>query len=107
MAKIRRVLRKLAPADRSFDEQLWPVFLALLVFGGYLCGVVLAVFPLGEAFGRAFAALSIFGVVVTIGGCMALLAIFNNKIANRRSLLALVLSLLINVVLRSWTTQLY
>jgi len=107
MAKVRRVMRKLAPADRSFDEQLWPVILALLVFGGYLIGIVVAVFPVEETFGRAMAALCIFGIVVFIGSCTALLMIFNNRIANRRALLALVLSLIINFVFLSSTTQMY
>ena len=86
MAKIRRVMRKLAQPDRSFDEQLWPVFLALLVFGGYLIGVVLAVFPLDDALNRAVAVVCLFGIVAFIGGCTALLTIFNSRIANRRAI---------------------
>ena len=105
MAKIRRVLRKLAPADRSFDEQLWPVMLALLVFGGYLVGVVLA-FCRFDSFRSVVLGVSgIVSVILLVGGSILLLLLFNNRIANRRTLLALVLSLIINFVLISTTTR--
>ena len=107
MAKIRRVLRKLAPADRTFDEQLWPVLLALLVFGGYLVGVILAVCNFDSIRSVILGVASIVGVVVLINATMILLLVFNNRIANRRTLLALVLSLIINFVLISATTRMY
>ena len=43
MAKIRRIIRKSKPrVDTSFDDQLWPVILALFVLGGFMAGTVLA-----------------------------------------------------------------
>ena len=43
MAKIRRIIRKTKqPAEAAFDEQFWPVMLALFVLAGFLAGTVLA-----------------------------------------------------------------
>ena len=43
MAKSRRVIRRIKPAgDAAFDEQFWPVILAVFVLGGFLMGTVLA-----------------------------------------------------------------
>ena len=43
MAKIRRVIRKTKPAAKTpFDEQLWPVILAMFLLAGFMVGTVLA-----------------------------------------------------------------
>jgi hypothetical protein len=43
MAKIRRTIRKTKqPGEAAFDEQFWPVMLALFVLAGFLVGTVLA-----------------------------------------------------------------
>ena len=50
MANIRRVVRKVPPsAAHYFDEQLWPIYIALVVLGGFLMGVTLAYQPLAGA----------------------------------------------------------
>jgi len=43
MAKTRRVVRKVEPTgSRYFDEQIWPIQIALVVLSGFLMGVSLA-----------------------------------------------------------------
>ena len=43
MAKIRRIIRKLeSPHDASLDEQAWPVYVALVVLGGFSLGTSFA-----------------------------------------------------------------
>lgn len=54
MAKLRRVIRKTKrPTEAAFDDQFWPVMLALFVLGGFLVGTVLAYLRFDE--GRWYA----------------------------------------------------
>ncbi|MCA9119874.1 MAG: hypothetical protein H6822_01075 [Planctomycetaceae bacterium] len=49
MAKIRRTIRKTKqPSEATFDEQFWPVMLALFILGGFLAGTVLAYLRFNE-----------------------------------------------------------
>ena len=44
MAKMRRVIRKLKTAGSgTFDEQLWPIYVALAVLAAYVVGIILSV----------------------------------------------------------------
>lgn len=107
MAKIRRIIRKLAPPGRTFDEQLWPVYLALLVLGGYLAGIVLAVCRFDDVRIWANAITWLVTIPLAIGGSMWMLAWLDDRRINRRTLLALVLSLIANFVLLTATTRVY
>ncbi|MDA1050628.1 MAG: hypothetical protein O3C40_09120 [Planctomycetota bacterium] len=67
MAKIRRIIRKTKqPTEASFDEQFWPVMLALFVLGGFLVGTVLAYLPFEDVpwFGNAWTWLFVIPIVV-------------------------------------------
>ena len=45
MAKSRRIIRKVKHGDNAFDDQLWPVFFAMLILGGFLEGVTINFVP--------------------------------------------------------------
>ena len=49
MAKIRRTLRKVPQQVGTFDEQFWPVMIALFVLGGFLVGTALAYLQFDDA----------------------------------------------------------
>jgi hypothetical protein len=42
MSDNRRVIRTIRPAEAAFDEQFWPVTLAMLVLGGFTIGTISA-----------------------------------------------------------------
>ncbi len=94
MAKIRRIVRKLAPAGRSFDEQLWPVYLSLLVLGGLLCGAAIGYFRWDDMWQRLALVFSLLLVPFAIGMAMMVLALMDSRKLNQRTLLSLVLALI-------------
>ena len=100
MAKIKRVLRKLnLRTETSFDEQLWPVNVALLVLGSFLVGIVLAYLRFDDPRWYANAWTSLALIPLIIGGAMIALQFVNNRVVRRAVQFSAVLSLLIHVVL--------
>ena len=98
MAKVKRIVRKLAPTGRSFDEQLWPVYLSMLILGGCLIGVVLAKLSFFDPRIWANATLWLLLIVVGMGTAMWALALLDDHVVNRRSLLSLVCAMTVCVV---------
>jgi hypothetical protein len=100
MAKTRRVVRKAPPSARPlFDEQQWPVWIALVVLGGFMMGVSLAYLPLSGAAWHRTAWPSLIAIpLVVIAASIAFAWIDSH--AFRRSLqLSLVLCAIFHVAL--------
>lgn len=96
MAKIRRTIRKLKPvAETPIEEQLWPIYVALLLFGGLLCGMVLAYLRFDDPWYRN-ALLWLLVVPVLIGSAMAALYFVNTRYMRRAVQLAMVLSIILH-----------
>src|SRR5690606_4208423 len=95
MAKIKRTIRKLPPvAQTPVEEQLWPIYVALLLFGGLLAGVALAYLRFDDPVWYRNAMLWLLVVPVTIGAAMIALYFINTRVMRRGVQLAMVLSLL-------------
>jgi len=96
MAKTRRIVRKIKPlADAPFDEQLWPVNVALLVLGGYLAGVILRIFPFDEPNLLRNAITWLAAVVIVIPSIMWGLYYVDDRTMRRRVQFAAVLGVII------------
>jgi hypothetical protein len=103
MAKIRRIIRKLQPvAQTPVEEQLWPVYVSLLLFGGLLAGVVLAYMRFDDPRWYFNALLWLLLVPVFIGASMVALYFVNTRVMRRGIQLALVLSILFHCICALW-----
>lgn len=48
--EVQRLIRKMQPAGpRSFDEHVWPIYVAIVVLFGYLVGVVVSLLNFNDA----------------------------------------------------------
>ena len=105
---VQRLVRKLQPkGPRSFDEQTWPIYVAIVVLSGYLCGVVISVFQFTDP--RLHANAITWLVAVFLLGLLALFCVtyLQNSIVRRTLVLSLLLSLIVNlsvIVLLAWTS---
>ena len=101
MGNPRRVIRKVQREYRkTFDDHLWPTFLALVLFGGFLCGVIDAYLEFDDARWYANAWTAIVALPFAIGSLMLLLLIVDARRGLRRPVqLAIVLSIICNVAL--------
>lgn len=103
MAKIRRIIRKLQPvAQAPVEEQLWPVYVSLLLFGGLLAGVVLAYLRFDDPLWYRNALLWLLLVPVFVGSSMVALYFVNTRVMRRGIQLALVLSILLHFICALW-----
>jgi hypothetical protein len=99
MAKIRRVIRKVMPAaGAAFDDQLWPVYVALLVLGGFLVGVDLAYLRFNDLRFFYNAWTWLFVIPIVLGGAMIGLRYISSRMVRRTMQFALVISVLIHVL---------
>jgi hypothetical protein len=99
MAKTRRIIRKLKlPVGHAFDDQLWPVILALCVLAGFAMGTILAYLRFDDPRWYANAALWLaIALLATVGAAAALWRMDNRKF--RRSMqLAIVLGLFLHAI---------
>jgi len=100
MAKIRRIIRKLKPAARqAFDDQLWPVLLALCVLGGFIMGSIIAYLRFDDPRWYANAITWLVLTAIGLGGVAAALAFVDNRIFRRSMQLAIVLCLFFHAIL--------
>src|SRR5262245_29568410 len=98
MAKIRRVLRKVEQrGDRFFDEQLWPVNIALVVLGGFLIGVTAAYGRFTEVPWYLNAWLAVFTIPLCIGGAIVAFHYIDNRMVRRSLQLSVVLATILHV----------
>ena len=99
MANPRRVIRRVHHEyRRTFDEQLWPTFLALVLFGGFLCGVIDVYLEFDDPRWYANAWTAVVALPLAIGSLILLLALVDARRGLRRPVqFAIVLSLICNV----------
>src|SRR5687767_8235176 len=99
MAKIRRTIRKLKPQGQTpVEEQLWPLYVALLLFGGLLTGVVLAYLRFDDPRWYRNAILWLLLIPVAVGSAMVALYYVNTRYMRRAVQLAMVGSLLAHLL---------
>lgn len=107
MAKIRRVIRKLKPtASQAFDDQLWPVLLALCVLGGFIMGSIIAYLRFDDPRWYANAITWLIVTVLGLGGAAVALAFVDNRVFRRSMQLAIILGLFFHCILLVTTVQL-
>src|SRR5436305_9688365 len=110
MPRIRRVVRKVPPSEAHyFDEQLWPVFIALVVLGSFLMGVSLAYLPLSGAIWYRTAWPSLIAIPLIVAAAMVLLSRIDNRLVRRSVQLSLVLCAILHVamIVQMIETQLF
>ena len=100
MAKIRRVIRKTKPpTEAGFDEQFWPVMLALFVLAGFLAGTVLAYLPFEEVPWYANAWTWLFVIPVTVCALIWVLRKVEHRAVRRGVQFSAVLCIIVHLVL--------
>ncbi len=100
MAKIRRIIRKLKPTvSQAFDDQLWPVILALCVLGGFIMGSVIAYLRFDDARWYANAITWLIATVLLLGGVAVGLAFIDSRTFRRSMQLAIILCLFFHAIL--------
>ncbi len=100
MAKIRRIVRKLRPAAATaFDDQLWPVMVALVVLGGFVMGALLAYLRFDDPRWYTNALTWLIATVLVTAGVAAALAMLENRTFRRSLQLAIILGLFLHTVL--------
>jgi hypothetical protein len=100
MAQPRRVIRRIKPAsEAAFDEQLWPVILAVFLLGGFLMGTVLAYLKFDDPNWFANAWLWTFTIPIVLCGLIALLRHVESRALHRGVQLSSVLCIIVHVIL--------
>src|SRR5262245_15639072 len=100
MAKIRRVVRRVAsPEGRYFDEQLWPIYIALVVLGCFSMGVSAAYLQFSGVPWYANAWTSLIGIVLVVAGFMVAFRLVDNRWIRRSMQLSIVLCAILHVAL--------
>jgi hypothetical protein len=100
MAKIRRVIRKVESSRGDFfDEHLWPVYIALVVLGGFLMGVSAAYLPLAGVPWYATAWTSLAGIPLAIAAFMVAFRYIDNRLVRRSLQLSVVVCAILHVAL--------
>jgi hypothetical protein len=100
MAKIRRVVRKVAAKSGDyFDEHLWPVYIALVVLGGFLMGISAAYLQFSGVPWYANAWTSLVLIPLVVVGFMAAFRLVDNRLVRRSMQLSVVLCSILHVAL--------
>ncbi|MBC8353351.1 MAG: hypothetical protein H8E66_15235 [Planctomycetes bacterium] len=100
MAKIRRTIRKTQqPADTAFDEQFWPVMLALFILGGFLVGTVLAYLRFNERVWYANAWTWLFVIPVVVCGLIWVLRKIESRALRRGVQFSAVLCIIVHLIM--------
>lgn len=109
--EVQRLIRKLQPnGPRSFDEQTWPIYVAIVVLCGYLVGVVVSLLNFDDPriHANAFTWLATLTVLAIVGVfCVRTL---QQRFLRRTLVLSLLLSMIVNVsilVAMAWTSILH
>ena len=96
----RRVIKKVEMEfDQSIDEMLWPIYVALVVLGCYLVGIVLALCRFDDPHPLQNAMTWLIAIPVICGISAILLHKIESRIVRRGVLLSALLSLIIHVTL--------
>ncbi len=100
MAKIRRVIRKVAANSGDyFDEHLWPVYIALVVLGGFLMGISAAYLKFSEVPWYANAWTSLIMIPVIVVAFMAAFRLIDNRLLRRSMQLSVVVCAILHIAL--------
>lgn len=100
MAKSRRVIRRIKPAGQAaFDEQFWPVILAVFVLGGFLMGTVLAYLKFNDPRWYANAWLWLFAIPIVLSILITLLRKVESRALRRSVQFSAVLCIIVHLVL--------
>ena len=100
MAKIRRVIRKVQEGrGEYFDEHLWPVYIALVVLGGFLMGVSAAYQPLSGVPWYKTAWPSLIAIPVAVAAFMVAFRYIDNRLVRRSLQLSVVIAAILHVAL--------
>ena len=100
MESIRRSLRSLKPkSDQSFDEQFWPVCVALTLLCGFLMGLYVAYLNFDDPRWYANALTWLMLTPLAVSGAMYGLSRLENLKLRRRLELSLVLAVFLHLVL--------
>lgn len=100
MAKLKRVIRKVAPASASaFDDQFWPVLVAFIVLGAFLEGAALGYLRYDDPRWWANRLLVMAAIPVVLGVGVAVTLLVNSRLVKRAMQLAIVASITIHVLL--------
>ncbi|HUG70567.1 MAG TPA: prenyltransferase/squalene oxidase repeat-containing protein [Pirellulaceae bacterium] len=100
MAKLRRVIRKTKqPTEAAFDDQFWPVMLALFVLGGFLVGTVLAYLRFDEGRWYANAWTWLFVIPIFLCSMIWLLRKVESRAVRRGVQFSAVLCIIVHLVL--------
>lgn len=94
MAKTKRIIRKTDPvAEKQFDEQNWPVNIALILLTAFVVGLLAA-----RWYNQFWVWWAVAGVITLAGGLMLALRFVSNRVFQRTTQLAIVVSLLVHLV---------
>lgn len=100
MAKIRRVVRRVQAGEyHTFDEELWPVNVALVVLAGFVAGAIIAVSRFDDPRWLYNGWFRLTTLVITTGLLIWAASKIHNRRFRRTMQLATVLSLLVHAVL--------
>jgi len=99
MAKIRRIIRKVKQPQPAFDEQFWPVMLALFVLGGFMLGTVLTYLRFDDSRWYANAWVWIFVIPVLVGQAMWALRHVQSRAIRRGVQLSAVICVIVHLLL--------
>src|SRR5262245_34656902 len=100
MARIRRVIRKVQEAHGEyFDEHLWPVYIALVVLGGFLMGVSAAYLPFSGVPWYANAWTSLLAIPLVVAAFMVAFRYIDNRFVRRSLQLSVVICAILHVAL--------
>lgn len=95
---VQRHIKKLNPAGpRSFDEQTWPIYVALVVLGGYIAGVILSALRLDDPRWYANAITWISFITVAIVAGIWAVSRLQHTALRRTLIFSLLLSLIVNL----------
>jgi hypothetical protein len=98
MAKARRVVRKVQPGGgRYFDEQFWPVCIALVVLGAFLMGVSAAYLPLTGGVWYRTAWPSLVGIPLLVAALIVAFVYVDSRLVRRSMQLSIVLGAIVHV----------
>lgn len=110
-SEVQRLIRKMQPkGPRSFDEHVWPIYVAITVLFSYLVGVIVSVLRFNDP--RVHANATTWLVTLTIVAILGMFCVrfLKQRLLKRTIVLSLLLSLIVNLsllILMAWTSILY
>ena len=105
---VQRLIRKIRPqGPRSFDEQVWPIYVAIAVLFSYLGGVIVSILRFDDPRVHANASTWLFVLLAVALGGLFCVRFLERRLLKRTIVLSLLMSMIINVsllILMAWTS---